>query len=158
MINKLVINTVIFILMAGISNISYSQTLEEAVQFIYCADNQWGPSCGLTAEFNNCSVEISIPSLGNTFQIIHFDKVIWNSAKINLVPKNITASCNGICMEDPDGLMAQMAATMSVEAMLVDDYKIDAAKLSMGHVAAPQRVLSALNVVMQACPGTQSKF
>ena len=146
------------LLLVGFSSHSYSQTLEDAVEFIYCADNQWGPSCGVTAEFDNCSVTITAPSLGGVFQIMHFDKVIWNSAKINYMPKNITANCNGNCMEDPEGIMAQIASTMSVEAMLTDNYKIDQTKLSMGYVATPQRVLNALNVVMEACPGIESKF
>lgn len=135
----------------GFSTNSYSQTFEEAVEFIYCADEGWGESCGVTAEFDNCTVSVSSPFFGGVFRVIHFDKVFWDSLELNPFLESITANCDGTCMEDPLKIVERMSAYNS-NVVTANN------QLSLGYRPNAERVRNALKVVISACPGVKSKF
>lgn len=151
-----IVLTVLAILSAMLSTSSEAQSLDEAVEFIYCGDGGWD-NCPFSAQLEDCDVLIESVKIDNgiingtlNFRI-HFNNFIWRSAVSNAFSNNLSVSCVDECVEDLNGNLADYY-------LLTLGSIFDRSSYMVGFNAAPNRVLRAIDVIEKNCPGVNSKF
>ncbi|PCI54491.1 MAG: hypothetical protein COB36_10010 [Alphaproteobacteria bacterium] len=151
-----IVRTAVILLSALLSTISHAQSLDEAVEFIYCGDGGWA-NCPFSAELEDCNVLIESVKIDNgiingTLKFrIHFNNFIWRSAVSNAFSNNLSVSCVDECVEDLNGNLGDYY-------LLVLGSIFDKSSYMVGFNAAPSRVLRAIDVIEKNCPGVQSSF
>lgn len=137
---------------------SHAQTLEDAVNFIFCPDTPIS-ECAMKTKVDGCSVEVTSSAIpGGLYYRLHFERVIWNSLQIDFMQRSVEASCQGECMEDPNGDLARLKSWLTPEQAFMNGFQHDPTRLALGFTVAPQRVRGAWSVVQRHCPGVISTF
>jgi hypothetical protein len=142
---------VLFLLTASFPATTHAQSLEEAVEFVYCGDAGW-ERCIYKAEFDDCTVRLEAESImeGLVYKV-NFDKVIWNSAQINWFKDELDANCSEDCMEDPDGKLDAIFGLYKGRFFSPRIYNVEFADSIV-------RSMRAIKVIEGACPGVSSTF
>ncbi|NQV69267.1 MAG: hypothetical protein HQ498_04495 [Pseudohongiella sp.] len=151
-----IVSLVVLLLYIALPTTVSAQTIEEAVEFVYCGDRGWS-ECVYTGELDDCSLLLESKPLDDgliddplKFKV-HFNNFIWGSATANRFTNEFNVKCQEACVEDINENLGEFHLFYLGDVFDKADYKF-------GFVALADRVMKALAVVREACPGVGSKF